>query len=319
MGKPNKRANPRVVTRVNKDLARLTAKQAKKFAKRLPPPWKRNRRGKPPTHESRTVFVLCLIMTSLNLTYEGMEAEMRKGYLKEILEVKILPSRSTLNRGMLRFDQKYIRKFNKLLVRKFVNKGMVVAVDATGIRLKTSSSWYDIRIGRRNRRRDNMKLHIAVNIHRNVVVEYKITSWKRSDMRQLGFLLRNIDELLRVLGDAGYLSRKNCDIVVNKNGTPFFAIKGNTTAKSEGSKAWRKMVLFAQERKELYDALYHMRSLVECIFSAIKRRYGNFVRAVKRKTRDATIALRILSFNIKQRLYDEYARRLKLPYWVQTR
>lgn len=319
MGKPKKRANPKVVTRVDRDLARLTAKEAKKFAKRLPPPWKKNERGKPQVHDSRTVFVLCLLMTSLNLTYDGMIGEMRKGYLKEILEVKSLPSRSTLNRGMLRLNQKYIRKFNKLLVRKFVNKGMVVAVDATGIRLKTSSSWYDIRIGRRNRRRDNAKLHIAVNIHRNVIVEYKITSWRRSDMRQLEFLLRNIDELLRVLGDAGYLSRKNCDIVAAKNGKPFFAIKGNTTPKACGSKTWKRMVRLAQRQKELYDAIYHMRSLVECIFSAIKRRYGNFVRATKRKARDTTIALRILSFNIKQRLYDEYARRLKLPFWVHTR
>ncbi len=318
MGKPKKRANPKVVTRIDRDLARLTAKEAKKFAKRLPPPWEKKGRGKPQTHDSRTIFVLCLLMTSLNLTYDGMVGEMRKGYLKEILEVKSLPSRSTLNRGMLRLNQKYIRKFNKLLVRKFVNRGMVVAVDATGIRLKTSSSWYDIRIGRRNRRRDNTKLHIAVNIHRNVVVEYKITSWKSSDMRQLEFLLKDIDELLRVLGDAGYLSRKNCDIVAEKNGLPFFAIKSNTTTKAGGSKAWKRMVRLAQRRKELYDAIYHMRSLVECIFSAIKRRYGNYVRAVKRKARDITIALRILSFNIKQRLYDEYARRLKLPFWVHT-
>lgn len=319
MGKPRRRANPKVVTRVNKDLARLTAKQAKKFVRKLPPPWEENKRGRPQTYDGRTVFVLCLMMASLDLTYEGMESEMRKGYLKEILEVKYLPGHSTLNRGMLRLNQKYIRKFNKLLVRKFVNKGMVVAVDSTGIRLKTSSSWYDIRIGRRNRRRDNMKLHVAIGIQRNVVIEYKITSWRRSDMRQLEFLLRDIDGLLRVLGDAGYLSRKNCDVVVEKNGMPFFALKGNTTAKASGSRAWRSMVRFAKRRRELYDAIYHMRSLVECIFSAIKRRYGNFVRASKRKARNAMIALRILAFNIKQRLYDEYARRLRLPYWVLTR
>ena len=319
MGKPNKRANPKVVTRVDRDLARLTAKTAKKFARRLPEPWKKNSRGRPPIHESRTVFVLCLMMVALNLTYDGMMSEMRKGYLKEVLEVKNLPSHSTLNRGMLRLNQRYIRKFNKLLLRKFVSKGMVIAVDATGIRLKTSSSWYDIRIGRRNRRRDNMKLHIAVNIHRNVVVEYKITSWRRSDMRQLKFLLKDIDGLLRVLGDAGYLSRKNCDIVAEKDGKPFFAIKSNTTTKSHYSRAWKGMVRMAREQKELYDALYHMRSLVECIFSAIKRRYGNYVRAVKRKARDMAIALRILSFNIKQRLYDECARQLRLPFWVQTR
>ncbi len=319
MGKPNKRANPRVVTKVDRDLARLTVKEAKKFVKRIPPPWEENRRGAPQIHDSRTVFVLCLLMTSLCLTYDGMVSEMKKGYLKEILEVKNLPSRSTLNRGMLRLNQKYIRKFNKLLVKRFVNKGMTIAIDSTGIRLKTSSSWYDIRIGRHNRRRDNVKLHIALNIYRNVVIEYKLTSYRRNDSPQLKFLLRNIDELLRVLADAGYPSRGNCDIVASKNSTPFFALKSNTTARACGSTMWKKMVQFEARKKELYDAIYHMRSLVECVFSAIKRRYGNFVRATRTKARNIVIALRILSFNIKQRLYDEYARRLGLPFWVHTK
>ncbi|MGI0133690.1 MAG: transposase [Candidatus Micrarchaeaceae archaeon] len=308
-----------MVSRVDRNLAQLTAKEAKKFVKRIPPPWKRHMRGRPPKHDSRTVFVLCLLMVTLNLTYDSMASEMRKGYLEKILEVKNLPSRSVLNRGMLRLNQKYVRKFNKLLVRKFLRKGTTIIVDSTGIRLRTSSSWYDIRIGRKNRRRDNAKFHIAIEVSRNMIVEYKITSWKRNDSPYLKFLLRNVEEVLRVLADAGYPSRQNCNIVVQKNGKPFFRLKKDATAKAKGSVGWRWMVNFARRRKELYDQIYGIRSVIEGIMSAIKRRYGNSVRAIKRKTRNISIALRVIAFNIKQRLYDKTARRLGLPFWVATR
>lgn len=317
MGKPKRRANPKVVTKVDRNIAVLTAKTARRFANRLSPPWDMQERGRPQVHDSRTVFVLCLLMVSLNLTYDLMEAEKRKGYLQQVLKVDILPSRSSLQRGMQRLNQKYIRKFNKLLVRKFVNKGMTVLVDATGLRLRTSSSWYDIRIGRTNKRKDNAKLHVSVDLRRNVILGYKITSWKRHESPQLKFLLRDIDELLRVLADAGYISRGNCDLVVKKNGRPFFALKKNTGSRAKGSRAWKEMIRFARKRKAVYDTIYHLRSVIESIFAAIKKRYGNFVRATKRKTRNISIALRILAFNIKQRLYDATARRLGLPFWVK--
>lgn len=317
MGKPKRRANPKVVSRVDKNLEELTAKEAKKFVTRLPPPWEENERGRRPTHDSRTVFILCLLMVSLNLTYDRMESEIRKGHLQRILEVKTLPGHSVLNRGMLRLNQKYVRKFNKLLVRKFLKKGVTIIVDSTGIRLRISSSWYDIRIGRKNRKKDNAKFHIAIEATRNTIVGYKITSWKRSDTPQLEFLLKNVDEVLRVLADAGYLSRENCNIVSGKNGTPFFRLREGTTGKSKGSLAWKRMVNFGLKRKVLYDQILGFRSVIESIMSAIKRRYGNSVRAIKRKTRNISIALRVLAFNIKQTLYDKTAKRLGLPFWVK--
>lgn len=315
MGKPKKRVNPKVVSRVDRDLEELTVKEAKKFVERLPAPWERCKKGKPPTHDGKTVFVLCLLMVSLNLTYDRMSSEMRKGHLEKLLKVQILPSRSTLHRGMLRLNQRYVRKFNKLLLKKILKKGkLTIVVDSTGIRLKTSSSWYDIRIKRQNRRKDNSKVHIAVSVNRNVITEYKITNWKRNDSPQLEFLLRNIDELLAVLADSGYPSIKNCDIVAKKNGVPFFKLKKNNG--KNGSKTWDEMVEFSRAHRELFDAVYHLRSIVESIMSALKRRYGNYVRAIKAKSRNMSIALRILAFNIKQKLYDETARRLGLPYWI---
>ncbi|MBI4739067.1 transposase [Candidatus Woesearchaeota archaeon] len=257
------------------------------------------------------------MMVALNLTYDAMAGEMRSPYLRKLLGVKMLPSRSTLHLSMQRLSQKYIRKFNKALVRRFLKKRLTVIVDSTGIRLITSSAWYDIRIGRKNMKRDNVKLHLAVSASRNLIMEYKITGIKRNDSPQLGFLLRNLREVLRVIGDAGYLSRKNCNLTVMRNGKPFFMLKKNTTNKSRTSRAWKKMVDFARQHSELFEKIYHIRSQIEGVNAALKKRYGHFVRAVKRKARNVQLALRIIAFNIKQLLYDATARHLGVPFWIK--
>ena len=231
--------------------------------------------------------------------------------------VKVPPGRSALNRGMLRLDQRYVRRFNKRIVRKLLRKRCGIVVDSTGIRLRLRSAWYDIRIGRRNRRRDNVKLHLAVELRRHAVVEYRITKWGRNDPRYLGFLLRDLKEVLRVMADAGYLSRKNCDIVVEKNGKPFFCLKRNTMVKPGGSSVWKRMVQLAMMCKEIYDAIYHTRSVIEAVNSAIKRGYGNNVCTIRIKARNTMIAPRLLAYNIKQLFYDRAARSLGVPFWIK--
>ena len=317
MGKPRKRVNPKATSRVDRNLKELTVKMAKRYLEKLPPPWQAKKRGRPAVYDSRVLTILCLMMVALNFTYDAMAGEMRSPYLMKMLGVKRLPSRSTLHLSMQRLSQKYIRKFNKALVRRYLKKRLTVIVDSTGIRLVTSSAWYDIRIGRKNIKRDNVKLHLALSASRNLLVEYKITGVNRNDSPQLGFLLRNLKEVLRVIGDAGYLSRKNCDVTVMKNGTPFFMLKKNTTNKSKTSRAWKRMVDFARQHRRLFEKIYHVRSQIEGVNAALKKRYGHFVRAVKRKARNVQLALRIIAFNIKQLLYDATARRLGVPFWIR--
>ncbi len=317
MGKPKKRVNPKATSRVDRNLKELTLREAKKYVAKLPPPWRPYARGRPAEYEGRLVVILCLMMAACNFTYDAMAGEMQSPYIQKLLEVRKLPSRSTLHRDMQRLDQKYVRRFNRLLVKRFLKKKLTIIVDSTGIRLVTSSAWYDIRIGRKNMRRDNTKMHLAISASRNIIMEFKITGARRNDSPHLGFLLRNLGEVLRVIGDSGYLSRKNCNIVVKKNGKPFFKLKSNTKKKSKCSRAWKNMIWFATQFKEAFEKIYHMRSQIESVNAALKKRYGNYVRAVKRKARNTFLALRVVAFNIKQLLYDRMARRLGVPFWIK--
>lgn len=316
MGKPKKRVNPKVTSRINQNIKELSLKTAVKFMRKMPPPYEVKRRGRKP-HDPKVVTLLCLHMVSLNLTLDDMMSEMRDPRIKQLLDVEKLPSRSALHRGMQKLSQKYIRKFNNYIVRRFLKRGFTIVVDSTGFRLKTSSAWYDIRIKRKNMKKDNSKLHIAIEVRRNAIVNFKITSHKRNDSPQLEFLLRNLKFFRRVIGDSAYLSRQNCDIVVEKNGKPFFKLKSNTTGKAKGSTAWKKMVRFANECKKAFDKIYHLRSKVEGVISSLKRRYGSTLRPMKRRTRNVVLSLKVVAYNIKQLLYDKTAKQLRVPFWIK--
>jgi len=120
MGKPRKRVNPKATSRVDRNLKELTVKMAKRYLEKLPPPWQAKKRGRPAVYDSRVLTILCLMMVALNFTYDAMAGEMRSPYLMKMLGVKRLPSRSTLHLSMQRLSQKYIRKFNKALVRRYL-------------------------------------------------------------------------------------------------------------------------------------------------------------------------------------------------------
>ena len=316
MGKPRKRVNPKVTTRVNRDYKRLYLKKLVKVVGQLPAPWGRSPSGRPP-HDAKVVATVCAYMDAFGHTYESIEAELKAmPCLKSVLGVEKLPGHSVIHRGKQKLSMKYIRTVNKKVTARLRRKGMVLVVDSTGFRVKTGSTWYDIRIKRENKRRDHDKLHLVIEIRRGSILDFRITSPYKHDSPRLRALLSDIDEVLRVIGDSGYLSRKNCDIVVEKGGKPFFALKENTISRAKGSRPWKEVVYFAREKGELWKAIYHMRSYVEAVIGALKKRFGSGLRAIKIRMRRKQLALRVLAYNIKQALYDEVAKTLGVPYWI---
>lgn len=313
MGCAKKRINPKIVNHINRNFNELYTKQVIRAVKKLPPPWKSNKKGRK-GHDQKEVTTGCILKVGFNQTYDGIEA-----YLKESETFKNsfddLPGHSVIHRGMKRLTIKYIRNVMNRVIRFLRRHGMNIGVDSTGFRTNTSSLWYDIRIKRRGKRRDCIKLHISVDVDTGVIHWFTMTPWNRQDSTEFKDLLKHLPNLGNVFGDKALSSRNNCQLVANKNGVPYLHFKDNATSKAKGKPAWIISFRDYRKDKEAWLAVYHLRSIVESVFSSIKKRWSNFLRSRRKWMQKKELSLKVLSYNVKQVLLVQYARECKLPLW----
>jgi hypothetical protein len=138
MGKPKKRVSPRVANQVNWDLDSLVILCIIGAVRRVNVPWERNSFGHP-CWNPRIVAVCCIAKIALSRSYEGIEAYLKSHtFVAQQLHSERLPGHSVRARGMAEMPTSYIRLISRLVTFQMRRRGMDVAVDSSGFRLKTS-------------------------------------------------------------------------------------------------------------------------------------------------------------------------------------
>lgn len=316
MGCARRRLSPRIANQVNRDLDRLMTKTIVGVVKRLPPPWDKNTFGRP-CWDPRTVAVACFMKIFFNRSYDGIEAYLKSNpTLNELLHTGRLPGHSVIARGMHSLSMKYIRKVLRYITLQFRKRGMDVIVDSSGFRLKTSSTWFDIRIQHINSKKEHIKLHIVVDAETLLILSFTITSWRGSDSKEFSRLINQLPTLGKVLGDKAYSSRKNCQLVANKGGTPYLCFKTNTTGRSKGYPAWNVSFKLYSSSPERWMGEYHIRSVIEAVFSSIKRCWGHDIKSKNGWLKRRELALKVVGYDIKRAQYIERANELGISLWV---
>ena len=174
------------------------------------------------------------------------------------------------------------------------------ATDTTGTATTCYSSWFDIRTRKEGMRRQHMMAHVTVGtkLKAAVALDARVDRGGHSEV-----LREHIADVAKGFGvkewsgDRAYLSRENCSAVAKVGAEPWFKLKSNTTAKSKGSPAWRRMVLEFQRNPEAAERKYHRRSAVEAAISAKKRKFGSFVRAKKDASKENEETLSWIGYN----------------------
>ncbi len=308
MGCALKRVNPSVTCQVNRDLERLMKRTLVSIVGGLPPPWKTAPKGRRP-YGPRVVAICCILRVALRHTYESIESYLRRDeYLMSLLRQDALPGHSVIHRGMSRLPMHYLKRVMRRIVWRLRRAGMTVAVDATGFAVTNRSMWFDIRIQQKSRRRDCLKLHIAIDVDTGLVHEFTITSWNFHDAPEFKRLMTGLPRPLRVLGDRAYSSHANCQLVAELGATPYLKFKGTAVARSMACPAWRKSLMQYQADPEGWMAVYHLRSIVEAVISSIKRTWGSTLRSQGRWNKQRELALKVLAYDIRQVHYNERAR-----------
>jgi transposase len=154
------------------------------------------------------------------------------------------------------------------------------AVDSTGFSSSKFVRWYDEKYGATRSGHDWVKVHIACGVKTHVVTAAAIYGRDANDSPILPELVRKTREkfaINEVSADKGYLSQENVEVIAALGGQAFIAPKSNTTGAVGG--LFEKMFHYYQYKRDEFMAHYHKRSNVESAFSAIKRKFGDHIRA----------------------------------------
>lgn len=314
MSSAKKRVQPAVTSHVNRNLDRLFVNQLTKVVMKSPEPWKVDKRGNP---HAPQIILMCLILKIFWCeTYDGIESKLKahQEWLCDLWGVKRLPTHSVIHKGMEKVPTKVLRRTIKRVIGR-VSKKLSAAADSSGFSTRNSSVWFDIRIKRKNKRKDCVKLHIIIDVKRGYILDFHISDYKKNDCPILNKLLRDINYLEKLLADSGYLSRKSCNLIAKRSGKAYILPKKNSIVKQKGSSEWKVMVKMYKEDKSGFLKEYHERSIIEAVFSSIKKRWGSKLRSIKKWLQRKELSIKVLCYNIKEYLYNKTAKQLGIDRW----
>jgi Transposase DDE domain len=135
------------------------------------------------------------------------------------------------------------------------------------------------------------------------IISFHFTKTYVHEATQLGFLLEQLWDLGNVYADSGYLSAENCRLIAGKGGTPFIRPKCTTVGWKPGKKIiygnpFYEMMERYKSNPDVWMKQYHQRSVIEAVFSGLKRRLGGSVASIKRGVQQVEIALKIIVYNM---------------------
>ena len=175
-----------------------------------------------------------------------------------------------------------------------------LAGDGTDYSSNRLVRWFSIRHDQVRLKRGWVKLHSIVNVSTRTVLDYLVTDGYTHDIAGMWPMLGRIEEGTAFFClDSAYLARKICDAISAKGITPRIRPKSNTVCKNGGSQAWDDMTRTRRDGLARFMDEYHQRSIVEAVFGAIKKMYGNHLRGRRRARQSREIAIRIICYNIK--------------------
>lgn len=161
-------------------------------------------------------------------------------------------------------------------------KDLVIALDSTGVKVSNRGEWMR---DKWKVRRGWIKVHIAVDVRTHKLTALRITDERTGDSQELTTLVeesKKKGKVSKVLADGAYDSKKNFNYLAMNGIIPAIKTRENSSTLARGSPYRAKYV---REKKELgYEAWrdkyqYGERWSAESYFSAVKRTFGEEIRA----------------------------------------
>lgn len=188
-----------------------------------------------------------------------------------------------------------------ITIKADASKGNIeLVVDSSGIKLTNRGEWLTHKW--QKHRKGFLKIHVGVDVQTKQVLAVKITDEHTHDSKHLKYLLSEsakFGTISKVLGDGAFDSRESFGMIANIEATPAIRVRKNAIPNAKGCYP-RKLAVLAQKadyKKWAASVSYGKRWIVESVFSAIKRMFGEEVRSKKRRNMIQELMLKISLYN----------------------
>jgi hypothetical protein len=178
---------------------------------------------------------------------------------------------------------------------------ITLVVDASGLAVSKKGDYIEEKWIRK--KKEFIKLHIAVDAKSNKVVSFRITKGNVHDTKKFGPLVKEAAEnfdIDKAYADKAHDNRRNFNLLDDLNIEPAINIRSNASMKTKGCPLRRDEVLLIRKLgydgwKKLKDA--GRRWIAEIVFSSIKRVLGEDLLSKKFSTQKVEAGLKVMLYN----------------------
>jgi transposase len=184
------------------------------------------------------------------------------------------------------------------------------AFDSTGFGTPNFKRWYDMKYGNTEDWHDWYKLHACVGVKTGIVTSFEISERHAHDSKFFKPLFNSTKEngfvIERVFADKAYPTKANLRLVVNNDAKPYIPFKSNAKFSPKDT-VWNNLLHYYTAFRDEFYKYYHLRSNVESVFSAQKRKFGSRLTSRQPTSQINEMMAKLLAYNIcvvSKSIYD---------------
>jgi transposase len=259
----------------------------------------RGEKGRPKIYSDEAILCALMIREVYKLPLRMLQGFLKSLFLMLGLNLPV-PSYSQISRRSA--------SLNKKLKRLFKRGAKDIVFDSTGLKVYGEGEW-KVKVHGKNKRRTWRKIHIGMDPHTGEILFCEMSKNTASDSSVACHLLDEVEgRIERGFGDGAYDDKKFREKVRSLGGKAIVPPDRNAVYKGVVDEAMRQRdldvaaiyILGGDERaRKIWKKLigYYNRSLVEAVFSRIKRILGPNLKARKFENQKVECQVKCLVMN----------------------